>query len=110
TSHWASKSASRASTAHAQSPRWPSVHAQRQKKPRPSSQRVCVIAMVKICFLMERLQTEDEEPPAQMTKLAVVEENDEDLYETNVIVKCWACEPERGRELPDAVADPNARP
>ncbi|KAG6877839.1 hypothetical protein C0992_009164 [Termitomyces sp. T32_za158] len=50
-----------------------------KRKPRPSSQR-----------------TGDEEPPTKITKLAIVDKDEDDMYETSVVVKCWACEPERG--------------
>ena len=51
-------------------------------------------------------QTEDEEPPAKMKKLAIVEEREEDKYEHKTILKCWKCDPQNGLELPDASADP----
>ncbi|KAG5735611.1 Ubiquitin carboxyl-terminal hydrolase 14 [Termitomyces sp. T112] len=63
-----------------------------KRKPKPSSQR-----------------TEDDEPPAKMTKLAIVGDREEDRYETSTVVKCWACEPEKGRELPEAVAEPKIK-
>ena len=54
-------------------------------------------------------QVEDEEPPAKMKKLAIVEEREEDKYEHRTAVKCWKCDPETGRELPDASADPHVQ-
>ncbi|KAG6860262.1 hypothetical protein C0995_013533 [Termitomyces sp. Mi166 len=63
-----------------------------KRKPKPSAQRA-----------------EDDEPPAKMTKLAIAEDREEDRYETRTIVKCWACEPERGREVPEAVDEPKIK-
>ncbi|KAG6820120.1 hypothetical protein H0H93_005126 [Arthromyces matolae] len=57
-----------------------------KRKPKPSPQRA-----------------EEEEPPAKMTKLAIQEDREEDRYEKITTVKCWACDAEKGRELPDAV-------
>ncbi|KAF5371409.1 hypothetical protein D9615_009657 [Tricholomella constricta] len=51
----------------------------------------------------------DEEPPAKMTKLAIVEDREEDKYETSTVVKCWACDAEKGLEIPDAVDDPKVK-
>ncbi|KJA15399.1 hypothetical protein HYPSUDRAFT_207890 [Hypholoma sublateritium FD-334 SS-4] len=50
-----------------------------------------------------------EEPPAKMTKLAIVEEREEDKYEHITVVKCWHCDSFRGRELPDAQSNPQTR-
>ena len=44
-----------------------------------------------------------------MKKLAIVEERDEDKYEHKTSLKCWKCDPESGRELPDASADPHVQ-
>ncbi|KAF8067078.1 hypothetical protein FPV67DRAFT_1497798 [Lyophyllum atratum] len=54
-------------------------------------------------------RAEDEEPPAKMTKLAIVEDREEDKYETSTVVKCWACDPEKGLEIPEAVKDLKVR-
>lgn len=51
-------------------------------------------------------QSEDEEPPAKMKKLAIVEEREEDKYEHATVVKCWKCDSEKGLEIPEAIADP----
>ncbi|KAJ7600732.1 hypothetical protein C8J56DRAFT_911137 [Mycena floridula] len=59
-----------------------------KRKLKPSSQR-----------------TEDEEPPAKMKKLAIVEDREEDKYDHATVVKCWKCDPMAGRELPDAISD-----
>ncbi|KAJ7481259.1 hypothetical protein B0H11DRAFT_2024866 [Mycena galericulata] len=45
------------------------------------------------------------EPPAKISKLAIVEERDEDKYERSTVVKCWACDAENGREIPEALND-----
>lgn len=44
-----------------------------------------------------------------MTKLAIVEDRDEDKYEFKTVLKCWKCEPENGLEIPDAMADPHVK-
>ncbi|KAI0075716.1 ubiquitinyl hydrolase [Panus rudis PR-1116 ss-1] len=52
---------------------------------------------------------EDEEPPAKMTKLAIIEDREEDKYEHKTVLKCWKCNPESGHEIPEASADPNVK-
>lgn len=54
-------------------------------------------------------RVEDEEPPAKMKKLAIIEAREEDTYEHRTVLKCWKCDPEAGRELPDASADPHVQ-
>lgn len=54
-------------------------------------------------------RVDEEEPPAKMTKLAIVEDRDEDKYEFKTVLKCWKCEPENGLEIPDAMADPHVK-
>ncbi|KAE9393596.1 ubiquitin carboxyl-terminal hydrolase 14 [Gymnopus androsaceus JB14] len=39
-------------------------------------------------------RTDDDEPPAKMTKLAIVEEREDDKYEHTTVIKCWKCETE----------------
>lgn len=41
-----------------------------------------------------------------MTKLAIVEERDEDKYEHITQVKCWACDSQNGAVVPEALSDP----
>lgn len=41
-----------------------------------------------------------------MTKLEIVEENEEDKYEHVTHVKCWACDSQNGAVVPDALSDP----
>ncbi|KAF6752100.1 hypothetical protein DFP72DRAFT_968124 [Ephemerocybe angulata] len=48
-----------------------------------------------------------EEPPAKMTKLAILEEREEDKYDVFTSVKCWECDPEKGREIPQDVVSSN---
>lgn len=36
-----------------------------------------------------------------MAKLAIMEEREEDKYEHVTVLKCWGCDPENGKELPD---------
>ncbi|KAF8211850.1 hypothetical protein K438DRAFT_1902808 [Mycena galopus ATCC 62051] len=50
-------------------------------------------------------RAEDEEPPAKISKLAIVEEREEDKYEHSTVIKCWTCDSEKGREIPDALND-----
>ncbi|TFK48016.1 ubiquitin carboxyl-terminal hydrolase 14 [Heliocybe sulcata] len=54
-------------------------------------------------------RSEDEEPPAKMKKLAIVEDREEDKYEWITTLKCWSCEPQNGRELPEASSTPYAQ-
>ena len=58
---------------------------------------------------MSTVKSEDEEPPAKMKKLAIVEEREEDKYEHKTVLKCWKCQPESGLELPDASTDPHVQ-
>jgi ubiquitin carboxyl-terminal hydrolase 5/13 len=55
--------------------------------------------------LIDVPKLEDEEPPAKISKLAIAEEREEDKYEHSTMVKCWTCDPDKGRELPEAVSD-----
>ncbi|CAL1697115.1 unnamed protein product [Somion occarium] len=54
-------------------------------------------------------RTEDEEPPAKITKLAIIEDRDEDKFEHRTVVKCWKCNPETGAELADATSDSHVK-
>jgi len=47
-------------------------------------------------------QSEDEEPPSKTTKLAIVEEREEDKYDHVTNIKCWNCDPENGIIVPDS--------
>ena len=62
-------------------------------------------------FSSSSVQVEDEEPPAKMKKLAIVEEREEDKYERALTVKCWLCEPAAGtgKVIPDALQDPKVK-
>ncbi len=44
-----------------------------------------------------------------MTKLAIVEDREEDKYEHKTVIKCWKCNPETGADLPDVSSDPVAK-
>lgn len=46
-----------------------------------------------------------------MTKLAIVEEREEDKYDTFTAVKCWLCDSEQGKEIGQDVveAEPQVR-
>lgn len=55
-----------------------------------------------IFYELDTFPAENEEPPAKMTKLTIVDKSEDDLYNPIAVVECWACEPGRGRELPDA--------
>ncbi|KAF7295503.1 Ubiquitin carboxyl-terminal hydrolase [Mycena indigotica] len=50
-------------------------------------------------------RVEDEEPPAKISKLAIPEEKEEDKYDHSTVVKCWTCDVEKGREIPEAFND-----
>ncbi|PCH32979.1 ubiquitinyl hydrolase [Wolfiporia cocos MD-104 SS10] len=54
-------------------------------------------------------RADEEEPPAKLQKLAIVEDRDEDKYEFKTVLKCWECDPEDGLEIPDASADPHVK-
>ncbi|KAH8091347.1 ubiquitin carboxyl-terminal hydrolase 14 [Cristinia sonorae] len=54
-------------------------------------------------------RVEDEEPPAKMTKLAIVEDREEDKYEHRTSIKCWRCNPENGLEIAEASSDSNVQ-
>ena len=51
-------------------------------------------------MLVGLLQEGLEEPRAQMTKLAIVKEREEDKFDHITTLKCWSCESQLGRELP----------
>ncbi|KIM37665.1 hypothetical protein M413DRAFT_448435 [Hebeloma cylindrosporum] len=63
-----------------------------RRKPKPSAQR-----------------SEDEEPPTKMTKLAIVEEREEDKYDHVTSIKCWICDPDNGVVVPEAISEPNTQ-
>ncbi|KAI0668763.1 ubiquitinyl hydrolase [Trametes maxima] len=54
-------------------------------------------------------RADDEEPPAKMKKLAIVEDREEDKYELKTVLKCWKCDAESGLEIPDASNDPHVK-
>lgn len=43
-----------------------------------------------------------------MAKLAIVEEREEDKYKRSTTLRCWACNPLAGSEVPGATVVPNA--
>ncbi|KAJ7074130.1 hypothetical protein C8F01DRAFT_1099340 [Mycena amicta] len=63
-----------------------------KRKPKPSTKRA-----------------EDEEPPAKISKLAISEETEKDKYEHFTVIKCWTCDVEKGREIPEAFNDPKVK-
>lgn len=55
------------------------------------------------------MQDADSEPPAKMTKLAIVEDREEDKYEHLTLLKHWPSDPVQGLPLPElntAAGDP----
>ncbi|EPQ61322.1 ubiquitinyl hydrolase [Gloeophyllum trabeum ATCC 11539] len=52
---------------------------------------------------------EDEEPPAKMKKLAIVEDREVDKYDWITTVKSWKSDPENGLELPEASLRPEVK-
>lgn len=44
-----------------------------------------------------------------MTKLAIVEDREEDKYEHLTTIKCWKCDAGNGSEIVGAVNDPKVR-
>jgi ubiquitin carboxyl-terminal hydrolase 5/13 len=41
----------------------------------------------------------DSSPPAKLTKLAILEEREEDRWQHITVIKCWYCDPCNGLEL-----------
>jgi ubiquitin carboxyl-terminal hydrolase 5/13 len=54
-------------------------------------------------------QAESEEPPTKITKLAIVEERDEDKYDTITALRCWKCDPVKGSIVVPAPSSPVAQ-
>jgi hypothetical protein len=74
-----------------------------RRKPKPSAQRVRTsLTLMRLSSYLPFGQSEDEEPPAKMTKLAIVEEREEDKYDHVTTIKCWTCDPENGIIVPDS--------
>lgn len=44
-----------------------------------------------------------------MAKLAIMEEREEDKYEHVTVLKCWGCDSENGKELPDVSSSAKVR-
>lgn len=44
-----------------------------------------------------------------MAKLAIMEEREEDKYEHVTVLKCWGCDPENGKGLPDVSSSEKVR-
>lgn len=79
-----------------------------KRKIRPSAHRVRLVHLSTYAHI-HCLQEDQEEPPAKMTKLAIVAEREEDKYEHNTVIKCWKCNPEAGLELPSLSDDPHMK-
>ena len=74
-----------------------------RKKLKPSPQRVRNdLTPTRLPSYLPFGQSEDEEPPAKMTKLAIVEEREEDKYDHVTNIKCWTSDPESGIIVPDS--------
>ena len=58
---------------------------------------------------IDLLQEGNDEPPAKITKLAIVEEREEDKFDYITTLKCWSCENNSGRELPELSGDPKVK-
>ncbi|KAJ8483090.1 hypothetical protein ONZ45_g14725 [Pleurotus djamor] len=54
-------------------------------------------------------RSEDEEPPAKMTKIAIDAAREEDQYDHTLTLKCWKCDPNKGVELSDALSRPQLK-
>ncbi|EIW65364.1 ubiquitinyl hydrolase [Trametes versicolor FP-101664 SS1] len=54
-------------------------------------------------------RTDEDEPPAKMKKLAIVEDREEEKYEFKTVLKCWKCDSQNGLEVPDASHDPHVK-
>jgi ubiquitin carboxyl-terminal hydrolase 5/13 len=48
---------------------------------------------------------DDDGPPAKMTKLAIVEEREDDEFDRVETLKCWSCDPVNGESLPELTND-----
>ena len=60
-----------------------------------SSPIECVNPMQRVILLADvSPQNGDEEPPAKLAKLAIVEEREEDKYDHVTALRCWDCKPE----------------
>lgn len=54
----------------------------------------------------KKVERDDKEPPAKMTKLAIIEEREEDKYEWSTTLRCWTCaEGGEGKLLPELNGD-----
>ena len=82
-----------------------------RRKPKPSPQRVRKGLVLRTIVILHFLfgQSQDDEPPAKMTKLAIVEEREEDKYDHVTNIKCWTCDPQNGTVVPEALSDPKVR-
>ncbi|KAI0770909.1 ubiquitinyl hydrolase [Trametes elegans] len=52
---------------------------------------------------------DEDEPPAKMKKLAIVEDREEDKYDYKTVLKCWKCDSQNGLEIPEASNDPHVK-
>jgi hypothetical protein len=76
-----------------------------RRVPKPSSNRVRVLSLPKRALMLTpAAQADDQEPPSKMTKLAIVEEREEDRYERVTALKCWRCDPAHGAPLGEDAA------
>ncbi|KAL4263101.1 Ubiquitin carboxyl-terminal hydrolase [Pleurotus pulmonarius] len=64
---------------------------------------------VKRKFKPTTQRAEDEEPPAKMKKLAIVEVREEEKYDYTLAIRCWKCDPNKGVEYPSALSDPKIK-
>jgi ubiquitin carboxyl-terminal hydrolase 5/13 len=77
-----------------------------RRRRKPSSRRVRADIVQNFHIEADIDQTEDEEPPAKMKKLAIIEERDEDKFEYVTVIKSWGEDRLNGREFPEASSDP----
>jgi len=55
-------------------------------------------------MMMTKTLNKDEEAPPPAKRLAIVEEREEDKYTHTTELKCWLCDPENGKIIPDGVS------
>ncbi|KAG8221718.1 hypothetical protein J3R82DRAFT_2006 [Butyriboletus roseoflavus] len=60
---------------------------------------VCVIHLSQFCTPNLTWHQGDDEPPVKMTKLAIVQEREEDKYDYRTVLRCWKCDEVNGKAI-----------
>ncbi|KAH0826369.1 hypothetical protein J3R83DRAFT_5331 [Lanmaoa asiatica] len=92
----------RPSRAHSRRTIGACLHPQRQTETKTENPTtVCVSSLIPLGH--ERDKTDrnqgDDEPPSKMTKLAIVQEREEDKYDHHTALRCWKCDTVNGKEI-----------